>query len=165
MLFFIKIMCYNDYRVGDIVKKKENKKNKERSKVLYLLIVIVVFVTAFVVPIKTQNDSTYYFNVRDNEFSSKAEYGSTIVAKDTESFYPKYYVVYINGEDYSIYVYNYYDTLSQYQLEFDRLLDGIVDYNEKDKMIRYLHSKGTGTYDELLNDLPLIVECDNLKFY
>ena len=64
-----------------------------------------------------------------------------------------------------IYVYNYYDTVSQYELEYNRLIDDIVDYNEKDKMIRCILHRGYGTYDEVLNNFTLLVDNANIKIY
>ena len=32
-------------------------------------------------------------------------------------------------------------------------------------MIRYLISKGYGTYEEVLDNLPMLVESNNLEFY
>ena len=87
------------------------------------------------------------------------------MARDSSAIYPKYYVVYVSGNEYTAYVYNYYDTVSQYTLEFNRLLDKIVDYNEKDKMIRYLYDRGYGTYNEVLNNLEMLVDSSNLKIY
>ena len=103
--------------------------------------------------------------MKEDNFSIKSEYGKTIVARDTSAIYPKYYVVYTEEEEYSIYVYNYYETSSQYELEYNRLVNDIVDYNAKDKMIRYLYDRGYGTYNEVLNNLSMIVDCDNLRIY
>ena len=81
------------------------------------------------------------------------------------AIYPKYYVVYVNDNHYSLYVYNYYETVSQYNLEYNRLIDKIVDYNIKDKMIRYIASNGYGTYNEILNNLQELTECNDLMIY
>lgn len=164
MLFFIKKVCYTVYRVGDFM-KKNSKKQGRSNKFLYLLIVIVAFTLAFIVLINRQNKDTYYLNMTESNFSVTPKEGETIVARDGKAIYPKYYVVYVNNDEYSIYVFNYYETVSQYNLEFNRLLDSIVDYNAKDKMIRYLHSRGYGTYLEVLNNLSSLVDCDNLMFY
>ena len=145
--------------------KKNKKNNGKRNKFLYLIIVIVAFSLAFILLINKQNRDTYYLNMKDNNFSVSPQYGKTIVARDEKAIYPKYYVVFVDNNQYSIYVYNYYDTISQYNLEFNRLLDKIVDYNEKDKMIRYIHSKGYGTYNEIFDNLTVLVENENLQIY
>ena len=146
--------------------KKSNKKKKEnRTKLLLLMVVVVAFTLAFVLLIKKQFDNTYLNDVVGSKLNVTPEIGKTIVAKDTGSIYPKYYVVNINEDYYTIYVYNYYETASQYELEFNRLIDSIVDYNAKDNMIRYIHSRGYGTYYEILNNLSTLVESNNLKIY
>lgn len=145
------------------MKKNNKKEEKNRSKFVSLLIVVVAFAIAFVLLIKSQQNN-YYYNVSNN-FNIKTEYGKTIVAKDTQANYPKYYVVYLSGGEYSIYVYNYYETESQYDLEFNRLIDKIVDYNVNKKMIRYLHDKGYGTYDEVYNNLTSLLETERIEIY
>ena len=146
--------------------KKNNKKKQIRNnKFLYLLIVIVMYTVAIIVLINRQSRDVYYLNMTENNFSVSPKVGETIVARDKDSIYPKYYVVYVNNNEYSIYVFNYYDTTSQYNLEFNRLIDKIVDYNSKDKMIRYLHSRGYGTYEEVYENLPALVESSSLLLY
>lgn len=148
-----------------IEKKNTNKKESNGTKFLCLFIVIVVFTFAFVFLINKQKQDVYYASMTNTNFNVKPQEGKTIVAKDLRAIYPKYYVVYVNDDEFSIYVFNYYETVSQYNLEFNRLIDKIVDYNAKDKMIRYLHSRGYGTYNEVLNNLSTLVESDNLLIY
>ncbi len=147
------------------MKKSKKKKEDNGTKFLCLVIVVIAFTLAFVLLIKKQFDNTYLNDVTGSKLNVTPEIGKTIVAKDTGSIYPKYYVVNVNDNQYSIYVYNYYETVSQYNLEFNRLINSIVDYNVKDKMIRYIHSRGYGTYYEILNNLSTLVECTNLKIY
>ena len=150
-------------------KKKEVtkvvKQNDNSMKYLGLFIVVVAFTFAFVLLINKQQRDTYMNNLNESGFNVKPQVGKVIVARDMNAIYPKYYVVYTNDGDYSIYVYNYYETVSQYELEYNRLINDIVDYNAKDKMIRYLHGRGYGTYNEVLNSLSQLVDCDNLKIY
>ena len=134
-------------------------------KFVCLFIVIIAFALAFVLLINKQNKDTYLADIEESNFSVKPQVGKVIVAKDEDAIYPRYYAIFINDNIYSIYVYNYYDTISQYNLEFNRLKDQIVDYNIKDKMIRYLHTKGYGTYDEVLNNLPLLIDSENITIY
>ena len=153
-----------------VAKKKEVQKHQKKeqsngTKFLCLFVVVVAFTIAFVVLINKQKDDAYYANMKGNGFSIKPEEGKTIVAKDLNAIYPKYYVIYVNDDEFSLYVFNYYETVSQYNLEFNRLIDKIVDYNAKEKMIRYLHSRGYGTYSEVLNNLDTLVESDNLLIY
>ena len=146
--------------------KKSNEKSKDASmKYLCLFIVVIAFTFAFVLLIDKQRDSEYMNDIADGGFSVKPEYGRVIVARDMNAIYPKYYVVYTNEDSYSIYVYNYYETVSQYELEYNRLIDSIVDYNEKDKMIRYIYDRGYGTYNEVLSNLSMLVDSNSLKIY
>ncbi len=151
--------------------KKENKKTKKvnknggRNKFLSLLIVVVCFAIAFVILIKAQQQDTYNNKMKGDNFSIQPEYGKVLVAKDNSAIYPKYYVAYFNEDEYSIYVYNYYETVSQYELELNRLLDSVVDYNSNDKMIRYLHSRGYGSYQSVVDNLTYIVDCEDLLIY
>ena len=146
--------------------KKEVKKQKDNStKYLCLFIVVIAFTLAFALLINKQRSDSYMFDVENGNFNVKPEVGKVIVARDMTAIYPKYFVAYVDGDEFSIYVYNYYETTSQYELEFNRLISDIVDYNVKDKMIRYSYGRGYSTYDELLNNLSSIVECNNLKIY
>ncbi len=147
------------------VTKKEEKNKDASMKYLCLFIVVIAFTFAFVLLIDKQRNGDYMNDITDGGFSVKPEYGKVIVARDMNAIYPKYYVVYTNSNDYSIYVYNYYETVSQYELEYNRLIDSIVDYNEKDKMIRYIYDRGYGTYNEVLNNLSVLVDSTNLKIY
>ena len=134
------------------------------TRYLCLFVVVIAFTFAFMLLINKQN-SDYMNDINDGGFNVTPEVGKTIVARDMNAIYPKYYVVYISEDTYSIYVYNYYDTVSQYELEYNRLINDIVDYNAKDKMIRYLYDRGYGTYNEVLNNLSVLVDADNLKIY
>ena len=148
------------------MKKISEKKQKEQStKFLCMFIVVIAFTLAFVLLINKQHGDSYLNDLRKNSINIRPEVGKTIVAKDMKAIYPKYYVAYINDDSYSIYVFNYYETISQYNLEFARLKDVIVDYNAKDKMIRYLDSRGYGTYNEVLSNLSILVGCDDLLVY
>ena len=146
------------------VKKVPEKQKDNSTKYLCLFIVIIAFTFAFMLLINKQNNS-YMNDINDGGFDVTPEVGRVIVARDMGAIYPRYFVAYVNDEEYSIYVYNYYETVSQYELEYNRLVDKIVDYNEKDRMIRYIYDRGYGTYNEVLNNLPMIVDCSNLKIY
>ncbi len=157
-------------KVSKVKEKVEQKvtqrKPKDNStKYLCLFIVVIAFTLAFALLINKQRNSGDMLDVEGNGFNVKPEVGKVIVARDMDAIYPKYYVARVDDDEFSIYVYNYYETTSQYELEFNRLIGDIVDYNVKDKMIRYLFGRGYSTYDELLNNLSTIVECSNLKIY
>ena len=143
--------------------KKEEKQKDSSMKYLCLFIVIIAFSFAFVLLINKQKDGSYLND--EAAFNVKPKEGEVIVARDMNAIYPKYFVVYTSDDSYSIYVYNYYETISQYELEYSRLIDDIVDYNEKDRMIRYIYDRGYGTYEEVLDNLSMLVNCDNLKIY
>ena len=144
----------------------KNKNNDKSVKYLSVFIVVIAFALAFGLLINhQQNNNLNLADASNNNFTVMPEEGKVIVAKDLEAIYPKYYVIYFDDDMYSVYVYNYYETVSQYNLEFNRLIDKIVDYNKNKKMIRYLLGRSYGTYDEVIGNLSIILECDNLKVY
>lgn len=147
------------------MQRVESRQKDDSMKYLFLFIVIIAFTFAFVLLIDRQKNGTYMNDITDGGFDVKPVYGKVIVARDMNAIYPKFYVAYVSDDSYSIYVYNYYETISQYELEYNRLLNSIVDYNEKDKMIRYLLDRGYGTYSEVLSNLSVLVDCENLKIY
>lgn len=146
------------------IKKVQVKPKDNSTKYLCLFIVVIAFTFAFMLLINKQNN-LYMNDITDGGFSVKPEEGKVIVARDMDAIYPKYFVVYTNADSYTIYVYNYYDTISQYELEYNRLIDRIVDYNVKDRMIRYIYDRGYGTYEEVLDNLSMLVGASNLKIY
>ena len=146
------------------IKKVQVKPKDNSTKYLCLFIVVIAFTFAFMLLINKQNN-LYMNDITDGGFSVKPEEGKVIVARDMDAIYPKFFVVYTNEDSYTIYVYNYYDTISQYELEYNRLIDRIVDYNVKDRMIRYIYDRGYGTYEEVLDNLSMLVGASNLKIY
>lgn len=146
------------------IQKVVNKPKDNSMKYLCLFIVVIAFTFAFMLLIDKQNNN-YMNDIHDGGFNVTPEVGKVIVARDMQAIYPKYYVVYTDNDTYSIYVYNYYDTVSQYELEYNRLIDRIVDYNEKDKMIRYLFDRGYGSYNEVLSNMSMLVDSKDIKIY
>ena len=146
------------------IRKVEPKTKDNSTKYLCLFIVVIAFTFAFMLLINKQSDS-YMNDIMDGGFNIKPVEGEVIVARDLNAIYPKYYVAYTHDDNFAVYVYNYYETVSQYELEYNRLIDSIVDYNEKDKMIRYILYRGYGTYEEVLNNLSISVESSNIKIY
>ena len=151
-------------KVENTKKQVSYQKKDNSTKYLCLFIVIVGFAFAFALLIDKQKDG-YMNDANEGSFTVKPEVGKVIVARDMDAIYPKYFVVYTEDDSYSIYVYNYYETASQYDLEYNRLIDKIVDYNASEKMIRYIYDRGYGTYNEVLNNLSVIVNCNNLRIY
>lgn len=146
------------------VEKVAQKPKDYSTRYLCMFLVVIAFTFAFMLLINKQNNN-YMNDINDGGFNVTPEVGKVIVARDMDAIYPRYFVVYTDEDIYTIYVYNYYDTVSQYELEYSRLIDDIVDYNEKDKMIRYLFDRGYGTYNEVLNNLSVLVGVNNLKIY
>jgi hypothetical protein len=160
-----KVVAKNNKSQKKVEVTKVVEKPKDNStKYLCLFVIVIAFTFAFMLLIDKQNNN-YMNDIHDGGFSVTPEVGKVIVARDMDAIYPKYYVVYTTDDSYSIYVYNYYETVSQYELEYNRLIDSIVDYNEKDRMIRYLYDRGYGTYNEVLNNLSMLVNSSNLKIY
>ena len=146
------------------MKNKKMNDNDKSMKFLCTFIVVIAFTLAFALLINKQEKNNLA-DVGNNKFSITPERGKVIVAKDMAMIYPKYYVVYFDNDMYSIYAFNYYETISQYNLEFNRLIDSIVDYNKNEKMIRVLHSRGYGSYDDVLEELSVLVNSNELKIY
>ena len=145
---------------------KKNNSNKELNvfnKTLYVFIVTIIFTLAFTLLIKKQQGDNLG-DITNTSFNVKSVYGKTLVAKDLDMIYPKYYVAYFDGNDYIIHTFNYYNTESQYDLEFQRLLYSIVDYNHNDNMIRCELTRGIGNYDYVKNIFKDIVNANNLTF-
>ena len=159
-----KVVTKNQPKKVREVKKAPSKQKDNSTKYLCLFIVVIAFTFAFMLLINKQNNS-YMNDISEGGFNVKQETGKVIVARDMDAVYPKYYVVYTDEDDYTIYVYNYYDTISQYELEYNRLIDSVVDYNAKDRMIRYIFDRGYGTYSEVLSNLSMLVGVSNLKIY
>jgi len=153
------------------VNQQVNQKSSQRrpkdnsTKYLCLFVVVIAFTLAFALLINKQNGNSDMYDIEGKGFNVKPEAGKVIVARDMGAIYPKYFVAYVDLDEFSIYVYNYYETSSQYELEYNRLIDDIVDYNAKEKMIRYLFGRGYSTYDELLANLSSITNCNNLRIY
>lgn len=145
----------------------ENSKNglNTFNKVLCLFIVVIAFSFAFVVLVKKQQGNNLGDMAFNSSFSGKTIYNKEILARDMEAIYPRYFSVYTLNNSYNIQCVNYYETESQFDLEFSRLIDSIIDYNRKEKMIRYTVSEGYLPYDEVKDNLARIVGVNNLKIY
>lgn len=145
---------------------KKNKSNKELNvfnKTLYVFIVAITFTFAFIILIRKQNGDNLG-DVAINSFDGQSIYGKKLVARDMDMIYPKYYVAYFDGNDYIIHTFHYYNTESQYELEFQRLRYSIVDYNKGDNMIRCDLTRGLGSYDYVKNNFGDIVKSKNIVF-
>lgn len=135
------------------------------NKVVCLFIVVITFSFLFVVLIRKQQGNNLGDLLVSSKLQEKTIYGKEILARDMDAIYPKYYVVYTMNNTYVVQSINYYETESQFNLEFSRLLNSIADYNRKEKMIRYDVSRGEASYDELKNNLSFYVGAPNLVIY
>lgn len=142
-------------------------KDKKKSminfnKVLYLFIIVISFSFAFVMLIKKQQND----NLGDVDLAyltEKTVYNKQIVVQDLDSIYPRYFVLYFSGDEFVTHSYNYYNTESQYDLEFSRYIKQMVDYNRKEYMIRYIYNNGYGIYDNVKQDVSNILNLSNIK--
>lgn len=134
------------------------------NKVLYLSIIIIVFGFAFWLLIRNQYNESKNGDISNN-FAYHTIAGKQIVAQDLDSIYSKYYVAFIYQNGYIVHAFNYYNTASQYELEFNRLIDLIVDYNAKNNMIRSFYTKGTDDYNYVKDNFKSIIGKDNIKVY
>ena len=131
-----------------------------------LIGICILFVFIFIILVGKQQDNKLA-DITDSPFNMTTIEGSQLVARDLDAIYPKYYVVFFDNTDntYIIHCFNYYETSSQYDLEFNRLLSSIVDYDYEKNMIRYIVSKGYGDFYTVRDDLPFLTNSLNLKIY
>ena len=135
------------------------------NKILYTLIVIVAFSLCFALLIKNQ-DKKALADINNSNLNVMTIPGRQIVAQDSESIYPRYFVAYFdNDNNYIIYCYNYYNTVSQYELEFARDINSIVDYDKSINMIRTIYLKGHGTYNNVKTNFGSIIGVNNILVY
>ena len=128
--------------------------------------ICILFIFAFIILIDKQEEEKLG-DIRSGYFNITSIPNKRMVARDMEAIYPRYYVVYFDNNDYSyiIHSFNYYETESQYELEFNRLKDKIAYYNKDELMIRYVYKKGFANYNEMLEDLKDITGSNNLEIY
>ena len=151
------------------MRKKKVNNSKKGNFAIYLGIVLI-FVAAFIFLIDMQNrnnDDNVLADVVDGHDTLRTIEGRQIVVRDLKAIYPKYFVIYIDSTDntYIVHSFNYYQTVSQYELEYNNHLNSIVDYNYNEYMIRYVYGKGEGTYNQILDTLSFIIGTDNYKIY
>lgn len=138
----------------------------DSKKIISLLAVFIVFVGAFVLLINKNKEENLADIGEQIPFNVQTIKGKQLVARDMNSSYPKFYVVYFGFDDeFDIHVYNFYNSFAEYHSEFNALMDNVLDYNAKEKMIRILYTKGVGEYEKVKNNLGEIVESDNLRIY
>ena len=144
-------------------KKKVDKNVEKIQKLFYLGAVVIVFVMAFMLLIKKNQNDNLADVVMDN-FNVKTITGKQLVVKDLNYTYPKYYVIYFGPSDsFDVHAFNYYQNKGQYESEFKSLFNNIIDYNNNKKMIRVLYTRGIGSYQKVLDNLTTILNSNNLK--
>ena len=128
--------------------------------------IIILFIFAFIILIDKQQDNNLG-DINDNYLQYKSIAEKQIVVRDLNAIYPKYFVFYLDNTDntYIVHSFNYYQTDSQYELEFNNHIKYIVDYNYSEYMIRYVYDKGYGNYDYLISEISRIIDSDNYKIY
>ena len=139
---------------------------KNGKSLFRVLGVFVVFILVFIVLVNKQKSETFG-DVASKSFSVSTIQGKQLVARDTSSIYPRYFVVYFSYLDrsYIVHSFNYYDTESQYELDFNRYLSKVVDYDYNKYMLRYIYKEGYGSYDEVKEELPDIINSNNFVIY
>ena len=143
--------------MGRIQKKEEDVFNK----ILYLFIVVIGFTFAFALLVNKQQNNKLA-DVSSEYFHETTIVGKQIVAKDVDTFYPKYYMALFMGNDYVVQEINFYETESQFKLDFSRKTYQIIDYDKSKKMIRNEIKIGRGIYTDVLNDFASIVGAENI---
>ncbi len=139
---------------------------KDAKSFLRVLGVFIVFVLVFVILINKQKTDSFG-DIASQDFNVKTVFNKQLVARDTSSIYPRYFVFYFNKLDgsYIVHSYNYYDTESQYELEFNRHLPKIVDYDYNKYMIRYVYDEGYGNFDEVYSNIQSILDVREVEIY
>ena len=143
-------------------------KMKEKNYNLSIRIgIIILFIYAFIILISKQQGVNTLADIVDANFNIKSIPSKQIVVRDLNAIYPKYFVFYIDNTDntYLVHTFNYYQTDSQYELEFNKFLKNIVDYDYSEYMIRYVFGSGTANYNELIEQISFIIDSDNYKIY
>lgn len=127
---------------------------------------VIAFTGAFMILLIKQRDDLENILADVNRsalsLSMVTEKGKQIVVKDNYATFNKYYVVYYGADNnYIIHVHNFYDSKEQYKQEFNNYSKKIVDYNEKDLMIRYSYGKGQLSYDDMMSNLSSILDLED----
>ena len=145
--------------------KTDEYKDKGYLKILGLVVIVVLFVFAFILLINKHTANLG--DVINTSFNYQTIPGNQLVAKDKDSIYPRYFVVFFNNKNnkYIIHSFNYYETGSQYDLEYSRNMENVIDYNVNENMLRIKYSEGYGSYTMVKNNLKALVEVNNLEIY
>jgi len=140
-------------------------RKKRNMKIFTTILSIIIFILAFILLIN--KNSNNQGDIKETSFNILPSFNERIVVEDMDSIYKRYFVIYLDNTDntYIVHSFNYYNTLSQYELEFQRLKETVVDYNINEYYIRYLYKKGIGTYQDVLNNLKNIINSRNIKIY
>ncbi len=140
-------------------------KKKRNKKIITTIFSIIIFILSFILLINKNNDNLG--DIKETSFNIVPSYKERIVLEDMDSIYKRYYVIYLDNTDntYIVHSFNYYNTQSQYELEFQRLKDKILDYNINEYYIRYLYKEGIGDYSNILNNIENITDSRHIKIY
>ncbi len=146
--------------------KKLNKRKINYDKRIRIGI-IILFIFAFIILINKQKENNNLADIIDNKFYTRTVLNKQIVVRDLSAIYPKYFVFYFDNTDntYFVHSFNYYQTDSQYELEFYNHLKNIIDYNYSDYMIRYFYDNGIGNYNSVIDEIGIIINSDNYIIY
>lgn len=135
------------------------------KKIIYSILVVCVFTIAFVFLIQKQKEVPLGDKIKDT-FNYHTVYGKTLAVRDFGYDYNKYYVItFFSDGTFDIHMFNYYNSKTEYENDSKLLVNSIVDYNNKDLMLRTLYTKGTGTYDSVMENLNDIINSNNWRVY
>lgn len=146
------------------MKTDEFKKNSY-MKIFAATFLIIAFVVVFT--LLTNKHTTAYGDIIDISFNYQTIEGKQLVVRDKSAINPKFYVLFFNLKDntYLVHEFNYYETGSQYDLEYHRLFDNILDYNINDNMLRINLGQGYGNYNNVKNNIASILNITNYEIY
>ena len=117
-------------------------RKKRNKKIITTILSIIIFIIAFILLIN--KNTSNQGDIKETSFNITPEYQKRIVLEDMDSIYKRYFVIYLDNTDntYIVHSFNYYNTQSQYELDFHRLKETIVDYNINEYYIRNFYKEG-----------------------
>lgn len=134
-------------------------------KIVGLVVMVILFVMAFILLINKHTANLG--DVIDVPFSYETIKGKVLVVKDQDAIYPRFFVVFFDeaNEHYIIHNFNYYETESQFDLDYHRYLNSVIDYNMNKNILRIKYYDGIGSYSYVKDNINRILELENVYVY
>lgn len=150
--------------VGEDMKTDEINGSKNVYKFIGFFAITLSFVLVFVLLLNKHTDNLG--DKLESSFNYETIPLKQLVARNTDSIYPQYFVAFFAKDgSFIVHNFNYYETNSQYDLEYNRLFDKVIDYNPNQNMLRIKYYEGAGNYNEVKNNFGRIIGVDSLEIY